>query len=69
MLVTTDYPLSQIAQQFGFSDVKYMSKSFKKVKGQTPMEYKRNALANGPMSGQHRAVVLRSNKASLTSKN
>ena len=69
MLVTTDYPLSQIAQQFGFSDVKYMSKSFKKVKGQTPMEYKRNALANSPMSGQHRAVVLRSNKASLTSKN
>ena len=45
MLVTTDYSLSQIAQQFGFSDVKYMSKSFKKIKGKTPMEYKRDKLA------------------------
>ena len=45
MLVTTDYSLSQIAAQFGFSDVKYMSKSFKKIKGQTPMEYKRDKLS------------------------
>lgn len=45
MLVTTDYSLSHIAQQFGFSDVKYMSKSFKKIKGQTPMEYRREKLS------------------------
>lgn len=45
MLVTTNYSLSHIAQQLGFSDVKYMSKSFKKIKGKTPMEYKRDKLA------------------------
>lgn len=45
MLVTTDYSLSQIAQQLGFSDVKYMSKSFKKIKGKTPMQYKREKLS------------------------
>ena len=45
MLVTTNYSLSQIAQQMGFSDVKYMSKSFKKAKGKTPMEYRRDKLA------------------------
>ena len=45
MLVTTNYSLSQIAQQLGFTDVKYMSKSFKKIKGKTPMEYKRAKLA------------------------
>ena len=45
MLVTTNYSLSQIAAQLGFSDVKYMSKSFKKFKGKSPMEYKREKLA------------------------
>ena len=45
MLVTTNYSLSQIAQQLGFSDVKYMSKTFKKIKGKTPMEYRRDKLA------------------------
>jgi len=50
MLVTTDYSLSQIAQQFGFTDVKYMSKSFKKIKGKTPMEYKREKLAKKHIS-------------------
>ncbi|MBR3845191.1 MAG: AraC family transcriptional regulator [Clostridia bacterium] len=45
MLVTTNYSLSHIAQQFSFSDVKYMSKTFKKIKGKTPMEYKRDELA------------------------
>jgi AraC-like DNA-binding protein len=49
MLVTTDYSLSQIAQQLGFSDVKYMSKSFKKIKGKTPMEYKRDKLSESQM--------------------
>lgn len=45
MLVTTNYSLAQIAQQLGFSDVKYMSKTFKKIKGKTPMEYRRDKLA------------------------
>lgn len=49
MLVTTDYSLSQIAAHLGFSDVKYMSKSFKKIKGKTPMEYKRDKLLNNPI--------------------
>lgn len=45
MLVTTNYSLAQIAQQLGFSDVKYMSKTFKKIKGKTPIEYRRDKLA------------------------
>lgn len=45
MLVTTNYSLSQIAQLLGFSDVKYMSKSFKKIKGKTPMEYRMDKLS------------------------
>lgn len=45
MLVTTNYSLSQIAQQLGFSDVKYMSKTFKKIKGKTPMEYRGEKLS------------------------
>lgn len=44
MLVTTNYSISHIAQQFGYSDVKYMSKTFKKIKGKTPMEYRRDKL-------------------------
>ena len=44
MLVTTNYSISHIAQQFGYSDVKYMSKAFKKIKGKTPMEYRRDKL-------------------------
>ena len=68
MLVTTDYPLSQIAQQFGFSDVKYMSKSFKKIKGQTPMEYKREKLANSHLSRPRRPLTLSSSKSKFTVK-
>lgn len=45
MLATTDYSLSQIAQQLGFSDVKYMSKCFKKMKGKTPSQYRNEKLA------------------------
>ena len=50
MLVTTDYSLSQIAQHLGFTDVKYMSKSFKKVKGKTPMQYKKDKLSQKNMA-------------------
>ena len=45
MLETTNYSLSEIAQMLGFSDVKYMSKSFKKIKGKTPTEYRRDKLS------------------------
>ena len=44
MLVTTNHSISYIAQQFGYSDVKYMAKTFKKIKGKTPMEYRRDKL-------------------------
>ena len=44
MLATTNYSLSQIAQHLGYSDVKYMSKSFKKIKGKTPTEYRKDKL-------------------------
>ena len=50
MLVTTNYSLSKIAQQCGFTDVKYMSKSFKKIKGKTPMEYKRDKLSKSQIN-------------------
>jgi len=63
MLVTTDYPLPQIAQQFGFADVKYMSKCFKKIKGQTPTEYKQSTLSTNPMLKQPSTFVLQNKKA------
>ena len=49
MLVTTNCSLSQISQQLGFSDVKYMSKSFKKITGKTPLQYKRDKLSQVKM--------------------
>ena len=45
MLITTNYSLTQIAQHLGFNDVKYMSRIFKKIKGRTPMQYKKEKLA------------------------
>ena len=45
MLATTNYPLTYISQQLGFTDVKYMSKCFKKIKGKTPTEYRKDKLA------------------------
>ena len=68
MLVTTDYSLSHIAQQFGFTDVKYMSKSFKKIKGQTPMEYRRDKLAKIQISKPPHSMVLKNNKRKFTVK-
>lgn len=40
MLITTSYSASQISQRLGFSDEKYMSKCFKKIKGLTPKQYR-----------------------------
>lgn len=67
MLITTDYPLTQIAQQFGFADVKYLSKCFKRIKGQTPIEYKRNMLANDPKPKQP-PLTVRNNLTRFTVK-
>ncbi len=67
MLVTTDYSLSQIAQQFGFADVKYLSKCFKRIKGQTPMEYKRTIRSGASNPGQSQ-LPTRSGKTRFTVK-
>ena len=44
MLMTTNYSISHIAQLLGYSDVKYMSKTFKKMMGKTPTEYRKDKL-------------------------
>jgi YesN/AraC family two-component response regulator len=44
MLATTNYSLTYISQQLGFTDVKYMSKCFKKIKGKTLTEYRKEKL-------------------------
>jgi transcriptional regulator GlxA family with amidase domain len=38
---TTDRKLTDIALQVGFSDYKFFSSVFKKIKGMRPSEYKR----------------------------
>lgn len=45
MLVTTSYSIIQISQRLGFSDEKYMSKCFKKIKGLTPKQYRKEKKA------------------------
>lgn len=42
LIVKSTYSFSQIAYMVGFSDPKYFSKSFKKVTGKTPSEYRKN---------------------------
>ena len=51
MLATTNYSLTYISQQLSFTDVKYMSKCFKKIKGKTPTEYRRDKLAKHKIFG------------------
>ena len=40
-LLDMDYPISYIAQECGFFDSSHFSKNFKKIIGQTPLEYKK----------------------------
>lgn len=40
MILTTRFPLSEIASKTGFSDASHLSKSFKKEYGITPINYK-----------------------------
>ncbi len=46
MLLFTDYDLSFISQEIGFSDSSHLIKTFKKVKGMTPKQYKKKKSGN-----------------------
>jgi AraC-like DNA-binding protein/mannose-6-phosphate isomerase-like protein (cupin superfamily) len=48
LLFQTNAKLSSIAQQTGFADEYHLSRTFKKVTGQTPTEFRRNARQNMP---------------------
>lgn len=41
-LLNTDYSVAKIAQMVGFNDLKYFYIKFKKIVGETPMQYKEN---------------------------
>lgn len=41
MLTATDEKISFVAQQCGFDDMSYFTKLFRRIKGQTPSEYRR----------------------------
>ena len=45
-----------------------MSKSFKKIKGQTPMEYRRDKLAKIRIAGHPHNMTLTNNKHNFTAK-
>jgi AraC-like DNA-binding protein len=42
LLINDNQKINQIAQQLGFSDNSYFTKTFKKVTGQTPSVYKKS---------------------------
>jgi len=41
LLVTTDYNLTEIAEEVGYSEIKYFSKIFKRITGLTASEYRK----------------------------
>lgn len=43
LLISSDMPLTKVAQQLGFSDISTFSRAFKRVKGVTPSELRRPA--------------------------
>lgn len=43
-LLTTDFPITEIALNCGFNDVSYFIKTFKKYKGITPKQYLKSSL-------------------------
>lgn len=47
LLRTTQHPLKQIAEIVGFEDVYFFSKTFRKVHGRPPGQYRREAQARG----------------------
>jgi len=44
LLITSDLPISDIAAETGFDSISYFSRTFKKISGQTPGEYKKQNL-------------------------
>ena len=43
LLMEGSFPLTKIAEQVGFFDYNYFSRTFKKLTGYTPLAYKKNA--------------------------
>ena len=43
LLTSTDFSLTQIAEQIGFGSLAYFSKCFRKVEGTRPNEYRKSA--------------------------
>lgn len=43
LLTSTDFSLTQIAEQIGFGSLAYFSKCFRKVEGIRPNEYRKSA--------------------------
>lgn len=41
LLTSTDFSLTQISEQMGFSSPAYFSQSFRRFTGQSPLEYRR----------------------------
>ena len=41
LLTSTDFSLTQISEQMGFSSPAYFSQSFRRFSGQSPLEYRR----------------------------
>ncbi len=45
VLLFTEIPVNEISQMYGFSDVNYYIRSFKKRFGKTPMQYRNNGVS------------------------
>ena len=43
LLTSTDFSLTQIAEQIGFGSLAYFSKCFRKIEGTRPNEYRKSA--------------------------
>ena len=43
LLVDTDHSLSQISHMLGFSSQSYLSQSFRRLEGMSPMEYRKTS--------------------------
>jgi iron complex transport system substrate-binding protein len=45
LLCTTEYPIKQIAEIVGFSDVYFFSRVFRKIRGEPPGRYRKKMQA------------------------
>ena len=41
LIITTDFPLSEVAAETGFKSQTYFPRTFKEITGQTPTQYKK----------------------------